>query len=71
MIVAELECENCTQKLVIKEQKLFFPEEKSIEDAFCLECEEKVFEGITDGWFTVETVAKKRTDDKDCKFPMP
>jgi len=67
----EVECKNCSTKSIVKENKLLFEEEKKLEEAYCLECEEKIYENHTDGWFTVKFAEKEELENEDCQFPMP
>lgn len=66
-----VECKNCKSESEIREEKLMFPEEKSLEEAYCPECEEKIFEGQTDGWYNVHKVEEKHLTDEECIYPMP
>jgi hypothetical protein len=70
MTVINIECENCKSESEIREEKLMFSEKKSLEDAYCPECEEKIYEGQTDGWFNVQSKDKKHLLDEECKYPM-
>lgn len=65
-----VECENCKSESEIREEKLMFAEAKLLEEAYCPECEEKIFEGETDGWFTVKGIKSKEKVDEECIFPM-
>ncbi|WP_405226698.1 hypothetical protein [Dokdonia sp. Asnod1-B02] len=66
-----LECKNCKSKSEIREEKLVFSEKKVLEEAYCPECEEKIYEGETDGWFHVAEIGKKDLADEECTYPMP
>lgn len=66
-----VECKNCHSESEIREEKLMFSEEKIMEEAYCPECEEKIYEGETDGWFHVQRIGKKETADEECIYPMP
>jgi Zn finger protein HypA/HybF involved in hydrogenase expression len=70
MDIIKVECENCDTNSLIKEEVLVVSGEKNLEDAYCPECEEKIFEGQTDGWFSVKKVDLKTEEDKDCTYPM-
>ncbi|SEC25162.1 hypothetical protein SAMN04489761_2490 [Tenacibaculum sp. MAR_2009_124] len=71
MEIITVECENCKSESEIREEKLMFSETKATEEAYCPECEEKIYEGQTDGWFNVEKVASESKKDEECKYPMP
>jgi len=70
MDIIKVECKNCDTDSLIKEETLIVPGEKRLEDAYCPECEEKIFEGPTDGWFSVKKVDVESTKDKECTYPM-
>jgi hypothetical protein len=65
-----VECKNCKSEAEIREEKLMFSEKKSLEEAYCPECEEKIFEGQTDGWFNVKKAGKQYLADEECTYPM-
>ena len=70
MDIIKVEFKNCDTDSLIKEETLIVPGEKRLEDAYCPECEEKIFEGLTDGWFSVKKVNVEYTKDKECTYPM-
>ena len=71
MISIEVKCKNCNTRSIVEENKLLFAEEKKMEVAYCLECEEKIYENQTDGWFTVKVAQVAKLENEDCTFPMP
>ncbi len=42
-----VECKNFHSESEIREEKLMFSEDKITEEAYCPECEEKIYEGET------------------------
>jgi hypothetical protein len=67
----EVECENCMVISTINEQKMHLSAEEHLEEAYCIECDEKLYEGYTSGWFFVESKKQKKKLDKECVYPMP
>ena len=70
MIKVTIECENCHSESEIREEKLMFPEEKSVEEAYCPECEKEVYKGETDGWFHVTLKKDLDKSQPTIKYPM-
>lgn len=71
MDIIKVECKYCDTNSIIIEEILVVSGEKSLEDAYCPECEEKIFEGETDGWFYVQKTKVDTKEDEECKYPMP
>lgn len=70
MDIIKIKCKNCATVSIIKEEVLVVAGEKKIEEAYCAECEEKIFEGLTDGWFSVKNIDLQSKKDKECIYPM-
>lgn len=66
-----VECKNCNSETEIREEKLMFSDTKVMEEAYCPDCKNKIYEGETDGWFHVNKIRKKDFADEECIYPMP
>jgi hypothetical protein len=66
----KLDCKNCNLELEINENSLFYSQEKGLEKANCPKCDTEVYQGLTDGWFSVAKGGEK-FDDAKIVFPMP
>lgn len=70
MYIIKVECKNCKSESLIKEEVLGVSGEQKMEEAYCLNCQEKIYDGQTDGWFSVKKVNIKSKENKECTYPM-
>jgi ssDNA-binding Zn-finger/Zn-ribbon topoisomerase 1 len=68
----ETTCKSCSTELIIIENQLNHPGQKTNEDAVCPICENTLLSKKIDGWYFVQTLeSEKQPKVEECKYPMP
>ena len=67
----QIKCKFCKTESEVQEENLMFEGIKKIEAAYCPNCNKKIFEAKTDGWFSVKRAEFERKEDLECTYPMP